>query len=704
MKKLICMCLACLMLAAVLAPAAAAEGGLVLAEGSHLVLGETYVEKIDGTVTVGKLKAEFAGDVDVAGKADDAAVATDDTVTGGADSLKALIYGDVNRDGKITVTDVTAMLKKIAAWDVDVNTDAADVDANKKLTVSDVTKMLKYLAGWDDISLGNVRMVFENAKVAAENENKNLDAFFSDTMVKKLREDLTGTGEYAYKMKLARNEYESCQFYLTTKEAYEGMTIDVAPFEYEFGGHTLNARIEREHYWEHGLFNNMNGDHSSVGGYMPEALVPNEAPFELKPENLQGFMITVKAEKDSPAGMYKSFVTVKDADGKEVKKAAVYAYVWDFTLPDTPYSASAFGLSWYDIYVHEHKTEGDDSVTYIKYYDFLLENNISAYDLPYGGNILEPRNEQWMSDPRVTSFCISEGTPSSWETFDFAKDYGYMKEAYEKLATNPDWLDKGYFYPVDEPCDLGVDRVRVQYERLRTLLGEDAYLNIVVPFAQDGYMTQDYQIKNIDYVEQVRPYITIWCPQSSAFGRQSEHYTWTPRAAQAKYGDFCDRYVNVLKPEAHKAWWYVCCAPEYPNPNYFMFYQGVGNRVVAWQQYMFQSDGILYWATTNNWGIIKLSSLNMDRAEFGYGDGTLLYPGYLFGLEPGPVASWRLYQVRDSQDDFDYMKLVENVYGRDEAMKIVNKVTTSYTVFTEDYRVMESARDDLAALLEGTDK
>ena len=180
MKKLLSFVLTAVMLlsCATAVFAEDAPAGLTLAEGSHLVLDAAtgYVDKIDGTITVGELKANFAGAVDVAGKADDAAVATDDVIGG----YKALIYGDVNRDGKINLADVSGILQNVAGWAVDVNTDAADVDKTGKINLADITKVLKYIAGWDDISLGNVRMIFENVKLEAENEDAGIDMFIAN--------------------------------------------------------------------------------------------------------------------------------------------------------------------------------------------------------------------------------------------------------------------------------------------------------------------------------------------------------------------------------------------------------------------------------------------------------------------------------------------------------------------------------------------
>ena len=57
--------------------------------------------------------------------------------------------GDVNRDTNIDLFDVTLMLKHIAKWNVEMDTDAADVNDDTDISLADVTLMMKYIAKWD---------------------------------------------------------------------------------------------------------------------------------------------------------------------------------------------------------------------------------------------------------------------------------------------------------------------------------------------------------------------------------------------------------------------------------------------------------------------------------------------------------------------------------------------------------------------------
>ena len=708
MKRLLAFFMAGAMLIGASASAFAADSAdLVLAEGSHLVLDteKGYVDKIDGTITVGKLKANFAGNVSVAGKADDDAVATDDVIG----SYKALIYGDVNRDGKISLADVSGILQSIAGWETDVNTDAADVDKTGKLNLSDITKVLKYIAGWDDVSLGNVRMVFENVKLTAENENAGVDLYFGSSMVKVGASNTENTGMNSYKMKLARREVESCQFYLVSGENMEGLTAELTPFEYEYGGHTLDGELFREYYYHGALFNNLmpKDINNYTDDYYPEPLLPNETSFELTAGISQGFMVNVTTDENAPAGMYKATLNIKDADGKVIKCAAVYAYVWDFTLPEGTYSQSAFGLDSRTIYAAIKLYEGDDMKTYSDYYEFLLDYNITPSEIPY--DLLDDRADAYMNDPRVTTFrtmpelggiaytdFFGEGNVGAIgninKDWDVEATEKKLVDTMAKVNSDPVWAYKSYFTIMDEPYDQDTyNRIKNVDDWMKGLLG-DTDFNLMLCMAGNGVYSD---APFIDLVEFVKPYLDIWCPQSHAYtdcyniatpGKQM----WQTRRSYLEYGLYEDRLATVMD-EGDRAWWYICCSPEYPYPNYFKSYQGIGNRVLLWQQYMYNVEGILYWSTNADWGKINLKVANAD-------DGQLLYWGELYGLK-GPVASFRLVQVRDSFDDFDYLCMAEEAAGREAVDKILHTVTTSSLEFTEDYTVMEAARDALVELI-----
>ncbi|MBQ7828055.1 MAG: dockerin type I repeat-containing protein [Clostridia bacterium] len=62
--------------------------------------------------------------------------------------------GDVDGDGYVNLSDIAAVMKYCAGWDVaekypDFSVTAADVNADGAVNLSDVARLMKYVAKWD---------------------------------------------------------------------------------------------------------------------------------------------------------------------------------------------------------------------------------------------------------------------------------------------------------------------------------------------------------------------------------------------------------------------------------------------------------------------------------------------------------------------------------------------------------------------------
>ncbi|MBQ7828363.1 MAG: phosphodiester glycosidase family protein [Clostridia bacterium] len=154
LKRIITVALA-VILAAGTIPAVLGDSAPTLKETSALTIDKNggFIRGIWGTTTAAKLIPEFSGSVHV--KRGDRVlaatepIASDDRVYSGAESYAILIYGDANRDGKVTLSDISTILMSIAKWDVDLCIAAADVSMNGKCDLSDASTLLKWIAGWD---------------------------------------------------------------------------------------------------------------------------------------------------------------------------------------------------------------------------------------------------------------------------------------------------------------------------------------------------------------------------------------------------------------------------------------------------------------------------------------------------------------------------------------------------------------------------
>ncbi len=159
MKKVISCIIAVVILTSLLVSASigiSADERLKLSPDSNLtfIRGNVYITGICGTITADSLLRQFDGTVTLTSPKGEALtsntpVPSDTTVSNGFESVKVLIYGDIDRNGKLSVSDVTAMLKYIAKWDSDICEEAIDLNWDNKRNVSDVTLLLKKIAGWN---------------------------------------------------------------------------------------------------------------------------------------------------------------------------------------------------------------------------------------------------------------------------------------------------------------------------------------------------------------------------------------------------------------------------------------------------------------------------------------------------------------------------------------------------------------------------
>lgn len=67
----------------------------------------------------------------------------------GSVSFSIVVMGDANGDAAVKLTDASAMMKKIARWEGEINEIAADVNGDGAVTLTDASTILKKVAKWD---------------------------------------------------------------------------------------------------------------------------------------------------------------------------------------------------------------------------------------------------------------------------------------------------------------------------------------------------------------------------------------------------------------------------------------------------------------------------------------------------------------------------------------------------------------------------
>lgn len=67
----------------------------------------------------------------------------------------SVIYGDANRDGTTSLRDVSLIIRRVAGYNVDIDTFCADVNLDDEINLKDVSLIIRNLAGWQNARLGH---------------------------------------------------------------------------------------------------------------------------------------------------------------------------------------------------------------------------------------------------------------------------------------------------------------------------------------------------------------------------------------------------------------------------------------------------------------------------------------------------------------------------------------------------------------------
>ncbi len=557
-----------------------------------------------------------------------------------------------------------------------------------------------------------------NDPVAAEYEDESLVMWFDHSYCKTPGETVTSNGQNTYQMRLAKNEIETAQMVLASATAREDLTIEVSDFVN--GDTALTPRIYYGYYFD-----------DVEGKSIVDPIPLLDGPISLEANKSQMFLIKIKTEKDSPAGQYSATLTVKDSDGKEIKKANVYAYVWDFTLPDASNVKTLADLGWFAIYAMDNVNGtlyGDDTgckcgdedspyhfhsgITYKNYYDMLLENKINAYGMPYvneaeygNGNDFEVSViTSYLDDPRVQAF-----NPIG---FSKAPTTANITRAYNFLSQKREWMEKAYFYTVDEPMGKDkLDQVRNDANLIRSIWGDD--YKLITPMHLNGIYDKEYKVDAFEYV---KGYTNVWCPHTFFFNTYADKQAnpaltyRCSKKVEENIGTFPERMAEAQE-RGEEVWWYVTRYPHYPEITLSISDPGVDHRIFFWQQKLYNVDGFLYYAVNDwfqkasdgTWGWDKKKEVSTDSYTpyTVYGNGVLVYHGGKIGKFHEPVEALRLEQIRDGIEDYDYLTLLDEKFGEGTSTLLIKQITTSLGNFKSDIDLFTTLRIAVGNLLAG---
>ncbi len=464
-----------------------------------------------------------------------------------------------------------------------------------------------------------------------------------------------------YTVYMTKGETESCTVAVRSDTEYKSTTLTLASGNTE----TIEAKML-----------SMDRSHSIGRKEYTDSLIPyNGKKLKLQADITLPFMLEFKTTKDTPAGDHKYVYEYKDKEGNVLATFNITVHVWDIVLPEEKTFQTAGGLyrSWII-----WSGSGIDDEAYKRWYDSHIEDNISPYDLPY--DILDSRADAYMSDNRVTSFMIT--VP---ENEDGSINEAKLLQYYEKVKSNPTWLKKAFFYPLDEPSTVEqLEELREWERKLGELCPE---IDICAP-----YYTNIQTGVGTDQTDHMADYTTLWCPKLCLWDDVKSYDEFLDYAP----GKSFEQRIAEQKAEGDRVWSYVCNDPDDPYAQLFIDTLGVNQRLMFWQMYQRGIDGFLYWGT-NSYGFVEGTTGHTPQSPWEtvnthfttadgtaiYGCGFLYYPGMKVGI-PGCCSSIRAKIIRDGVDDVELFYLAEEYLGKDWLINKTKEGTPSLTKYVDN--------------------
>ncbi|MBQ6884943.1 MAG: DUF4091 domain-containing protein [Clostridia bacterium] len=451
----------------------------------------------------------------------------------------------------------------------------------------------------------------------------------------------------SYTVGVAQNATDGCQFSVLSQEGErKNLKIEITGDL----GCGVEVELLREDYV------------SCEGALYPDPVYADDGCFDLEEWKNVTYLITVSAALDTKPGNYDFKVNLYE-NGELYNSYNLWVRVWNFAINPKKYMDTTMGIDTRWLFL-QHKTADREGV-FKKYYDMLLNRyHICGRFLPY--DILDPRADAYMSDPRVTTFHVPYHSNFQPE---YSDDDEKVIEYYNKLKTNPEWLKKAMFYVVDEPQRMAdYERIRVVCQKLEKVFPQ---YKLVVPYYMDP--RDGDGVRAVDLMEK---YNIVWCPKSSLF-----------REAWLK------DYMASKREKGERTWWYCCWEPSLPYANLFIDMEGFYHRALFWQQYLYGINGFLYWQAThwNNGSPWDVTSTVPELSYYCFGDGSMLYNGDRIGVD-GPVGSLRLEIVRSAIEDYHMFEIAEEIFGRDYVEEQIKKISKNVREYCDDHRILAKLR------------
>lgn len=496
-------------------------------------------------------------------------------------------------------------------------------------------------------------------------------------------------GEAAINISAVRNEYESCQLFITPGADVDSFYLSASDLS-DGKGNVLGKSNVTVYYQKYVSAHKEEVPYKN--GWYPDPLIPIDNAeragelFIIGGQN-GALWITYYIPKNAAAGMYTGTFLLKINDKNYAIPATVKVY--DYTLTDEVNFASNFSIRPMFMACGEL----DNSVEMReKYYEFFLEYRTTLRFLPVETDTSAERVEAAKKYFDVATCyqvypedILSFAEASTPEKNLLSKAYLYfLGENYMHYSAGSTGIFD-YFNPIlidlREELQSYVDTINSdtsgKYDSFKQIENwQDYILNIlnIIPDLFDRMIrNEDWDNPQvIEYLSLVNGYCAIW-------------NTYDDR--------YRDKYLEILEENDANPWWYGCLAPKTPYGTYHIADTNLlSARTINWLARKYDIQGNVYWATVGYASeagrdpklpencvysvnvyenIYRLQSHN-SWTDLPAGDGHITYPGAAYGVY-GPLPSTRLMSIRDGMEEYEMLLDLENKY-----MEIADEYASEY--------------------------
>ena len=445
---------------------------------------------------------------------------------------------------------------------------------------------------------------------------------------------------------------------------------------------------------------------SPYKGEWPEMLCPGVPP-SLARHEIRPLWLNVRIPANAKAGIHEGAVILKAGKGFSCR-IPVSVNVWGFTLPATPRLRTALSqdqhqaIMYYEKLLKRTLTDAEKSELMDRLAKFMLSHRMNPgniYDwTAYSGKPVpypEPSHWREYTAMGMNAFPIANLTPRSFGAP--AADMRSWYEADNHRVGIGDSLRANYALARDAGIETmlfmhGFDEVGYH----KDFVGKSAVIKDLVTYWRS--VEPSLKIECITTVnESLTGSIGIWCPTFSMMEKHKDDYM-----ARKKAGD--------------ELWLYTCLGTPADGhaPSFVLEAGAMDLRLVGWMCHFFNADGFLYYRI-NGWKYCYPETDGRhwpdkawNAANFpGYnGDACLIYPSP--DWHRPPYSSVRMENLRDGFEDYDMLKMLEEVrerFSQEERIQIDNLLSvkalmSSSTEYSKNPTLLREQRRQVAYWLE----